>query len=130
MRRRTIVLPVLGLWCFALGGLLLHARIHPPNKEAFNWFAVGFALFNTVVLPWLFFFRRSAPWAYVINATSVIVGVVTMTWFSITHWTAPLTIGNLLLYSTLPDSLILLAKIPLAHQILIAWRNAERSNAS
>ena len=126
MKPRNILGPVLGLWAMALGGLLLHGRIHPPSKDAFNWFAIGFGLFNSAVLPWLFFFRRGMPWAYVINATSVVVGVVTMTWFSIINWSEPLTFMNVLLKSTLADSLILVAKLPLAHAILLAWRECER----
>ena len=122
MRPKHIAGPIFGLWVMACGGFLLHARVHPPSKDAFNWFGVSFALFDAVVLPWLFLFRRSVPWAYLINATSVVVGAATMTWFSFTHWTEPLTVKNLLLLSTFPDILILLAKLALAHVILLAWR--------
>jgi hypothetical protein len=114
---------ILGLWVMSVGGLLLHHRIHPVSKDAFNWFAIGFALFNTVVLPWMFCFRKGTRWAYVINATTVVVGVVGMTAFSINHWDKPLTVMNILLFSTLADSLILLAKLPMAHAILRAWRD-------
>jgi hypothetical protein len=114
----------------AAGGLLLHARIHPLSKDALNAFAIGFGLFDTLVLPGLFLFRRGVPWAYVINVTSVVVGVVTMTWYSATHWTAPVTLMNLLLLSTLGDSLILLAKLPLAHVLLRAWREQDGKGAA
>jgi hypothetical protein len=117
--------PVFGLWVMAFGGLLLHARIHPPSKDALNWIGVGFPLFNAFVLPWLFLFRRTVPWAYLINVTSVVVGVATMTWFSFTHWDQPVTFKTVLLASTFADSLILLAKLPLAHAILLAWRERD-----
>ncbi len=110
----------------AFGGFLLHARIHPPSRDALNWFGVGFPFFNAFVLPWLFLFRRTVPWAWLINATSVGVGVATMTWYSVVHWDQPLTAKNLLLFSTLADSLILLAKLPLAQSLLNAWRAFER----
>jgi hypothetical protein len=124
--RRAILPPIFGLWCMACGGLLLHTRIHPVSKDAFNWYAHGFLIFNTFILPWMFLFRRTMPWAYIINATSVVVGVATMTWFSIVHWSGPVTIGALLLQSTLADSLILLGKLPLAHCILLAWRRHDQ----
>lgn len=127
--RQTITPAIFGLWCMSCGGLLLHARIHPVSKDAFNWFAHSFLLFNTFILPWMFLFRRTMPWAYIINATSVVVGVVTMTWFSIVNWSDPLTINALLLKSTLADSLILLAKLPLAHSILIVWRRHDNGGA-
>ena len=128
--RRQITPAIIGLWCMTCGGLLLHARIHPVSKDAFNWFAHGFLLFNTFILPWMFLFRRTMPWAYIINATSVVVGVVTMTWFSITHWSDPVSIQTILLKSTLADSLIVLAKLPLAHSILLAWRHQDKEVTS
>jgi len=51
-----------------------------------------------------------------------VVGVVTMTWFSVANWKDPLTLYNILFHSTLADSLILMGKLPLAHSILLAWR--------
>jgi len=128
--RRQITPAIIGLWCMACGGLLLHARIHPVSKDAFNWFAHSFLLFNTLILPWMFLSRRTMPWAYIINATSVVVGVVTMTWFSIAHWSGPLTISALLLNSTLADCLIVLAKLPLAHSILLAWRRHDQGGTA
>ena len=125
MRPKHIIGPACGLWLIAMGGLLLHTRVHPLSKDAFNVFAIGFGVFNSFILPGMFFFRRLMPWAYVINATSVVVGVTTMTWYSVVNWTVPLTIWNILLYSTLADSLILMAKLPLAHVILHAWCQAD-----
>jgi hypothetical protein len=129
MRPRHLAGPILGLWVMALGGWLLHARIHPPGKDAMNWFGVGFCAFNTLVLPWLFLFRRGVAWGYAVNATSVVVGVVAMTWYSVAHWAAPVTLMNVLLLSTLGDSLILLAKLPLADAILRAWRELDGKEA-
>lgn len=105
----------------ALGGFLLHFRIHPPAKDAFNLIGVLFPLFNALILPFMFFHRKTVRWAYVINATSVVVGVVVMTWFSIANWQDPLTLYHLVFHSTLADSLILMGKLPLGQIILNAW---------
>ncbi|MBU1105195.1 MAG: hypothetical protein KKB51_00905 [Candidatus Riflebacteria bacterium] len=129
MRPDGIKFPVFGLFCMALGGFLLHYRIHPPSRDSFNLIVFFFSLFNALILPFMFLKRKAVPWAYIINATSVVVGVVTMTWFSIANWKDPITLYNLMFQSTLPDSLILLGKLPLAHVILLAWRNFEEKNA-
>lgn len=123
MKPEGIKFPVFGLFCMALGGFLLHYRIHPPAKDAFNLIAFIFPLFNALLLPFMFLHRRAVPWAYLINFTSVIVGVITMSWFSVANWQEPVTLYNLLFHSTLPDSLILMGKLPLAHVVLMAWVN-------
>lgn len=126
MRRpKHIEVLIFGLWVMSFGGLLLHLRIHPVSKDVFNWFALGFCLFNSTVLPLMFCFRKGTRWAYVINATTVVVGVVCMTVFSINHWNKPLTVINVFLFSTLADSLILLAKLPMAQVILLMWQDYE-----
>lgn len=122
MDKRKLYPPVLGLFCMALGGFLLHARIHPPSKDAFNWIAIGFPIFNTFILPSMFFRPKAWRWAYLINATTVVVGVVTMTFYSINTWDKPVTMLNILLGSTMADSLILLARLSLAHQIKLIWQ--------
>ncbi|MDD3147544.1 MAG: hypothetical protein PHD82_09595 [Candidatus Riflebacteria bacterium] len=123
MKPEGIKFPVFGLFCMALGSFFLHYRIHPPSKDAFNLIGVLFPLFNATILPFMFFYRKTVPWAYIINLSSVVVGVFVMTWFSIANWKDPITLYHLLFHSTLADSLILLGKLPLAHVILMAWMN-------
>ncbi len=125
MRPEKIKFPVLGLFCMALGGFFLHYRVHPPSKDAFNLIGVLFPLFNFLVLPVMFLYRKTMTWAYVLNATSVVVGVVVMTWFSFANWKDPVTLYTVLFNSTLADSLILLGKLPLAHSILLEWMEFE-----
>lgn len=126
MKPAGIKFPVFGLFCMALGGFLLHYRIHPPSRDSFNLIAFLFPLFNAIILPFMFLHRKTMPWAYIINATSVVVGVVVMTWFSIASWKDPITLYHLMFHSTLADSLILIGKLPLAHMILLAWRDFDR----
>lgn len=116
-----IKFPVFGLFCMTLGGFLLHYRVHPPSKDAFNLIGVLFPLFNTLILPFMFLNRRTMTWAYLINATSVVVGVAVMTWFSVANWKDPISFYTILFHSTLADSLILMGKLPLAHAILLDW---------
>lgn len=130
MRPDGIKFPILGLFCMALGGFILHYRIHPPSADSFNLIVFLFSLFNSLILPFMFLKRKTVPWAYIINATSVVVGVIAMTWFSIANWKDPITLYNLVFLTTFPDSLILMGKLPLAHVILHAWRNFEHGEKS
>ena len=85
MIKREIRAPILALFCLSLGGLLLHVRIHPPEKSVFNWIPVVFGVLGTAVLPWMFNNRRTVPWAYLLNLAAVVAGTVTMTWYTATH---------------------------------------------
>jgi hypothetical protein len=47
-----------------------------------------------------------------------------MTYYSAANWAMPLTVKNVILYSTLADIIILWAKVFLAHKILrFYWPN-------
>jgi hypothetical protein len=113
------------IWVFffiSLGGLLLHLRIHPPQESLFNWVAAGFAGANTLLLPFLFNKPATAPWAYLFVWATVATGTVAMAYYSFVTWKLTVTFQTLIMNSTLPDILILLAKVPLAHKILCAYR--------
>ena len=122
MFRKGVCVPILGLFLISLGGLLLHLRIHPPMDEASNWIPAIFGVLSVIVLPFLFNSPRTVAVAYVLNAVSVIVGVVTMAWYSLENWQGQVTWDAVLLKSTLADILILLAKLPVAHMILRHFR--------
>ena len=107
----------------SLGGLLLHLRIHPPQDNVFNWIPAAFGLANAFVLPFLFNSPTTVAWAYLFTWATVVTGTVAMAYFSIITWAMPITIKNVILFSTLADILILLAKVPLAHKILRAYRS-------
>jgi hypothetical protein len=112
------------IWVYffvSLGGLLLHIRIHPPQDSMFNFTATAFAAMNTFVLPFLFNSPRTVAWAYIFTWATVATGSVMMAYFSIITWDPskiPITVKTVILRSTLPDIMILMAKLFLAHRIL------------
>ncbi len=113
------------IWVYffvSLGGLLLHLRVHPPNDNMFNWVPAAFGVANTFVVPFLFNSPTTVAWAYLFAWATVVTGTVAMAYYSIITWAMPVTIKNVILFSTLADILILLAKLPLAHKILRAPR--------
>jgi hypothetical protein len=113
------------IWVYffvSLGSLLLHLRIHPPKDSMFNWIAAGFAAMNTFLVPFLFNNPLTVTWAYLFTWATVVTGTVAMTYFSLVTWKLPVTVQTVIMNSTLPDIIILLAKLPLAYKILRFYR--------
>jgi hypothetical protein len=121
MVNRKICLPVTSFFLIALGGLLLHLRIHPPGKDPANAVPIVFGIVSTFVLPFLFNRADAVLWAYGFNVVAVIAGTLGMIHYSVESWQGPLTLKTLVLQSTLPDILILWARLPLAHLIWRQW---------
>lgn len=74
---------ILAIFFLALGGWLLHLRIHPAAKDAENYIPFLAGFISIIVTPVLFIFRSTIPFAYLINGMTVIIGTITMTHFSI-----------------------------------------------
>ena len=118
MTKRTLLL---ALFLLALGGLLLHYRIHPVmvqdriNPASFvfsrtNFLSFLFPLIDLVVVTMLFAFRRTAVYGFLLNGLIVIYGTILMTHFSIAQLSGQhLPVQGVILKSTLPDIAILWA---------------------
>lgn len=107
MIRATLVA---GLFFFALGGWLLHLRIHPPAKGADYLIPFISGIVSVFCLPLLFWFRRTVALAYIINGFLVIIGTITMAQFSIVNFKGPVTAISIILTTTLADIAILWGK--------------------
>ena len=127
MSKRNLCLPITALFFISLGGLLLHLKIHPPLQEAEYWTPAVFGIVTTFVLPFMFYYRKSAMWAYLVTWLAVVVGTVAMIAFSAEHWEGEVTLRRLILDSTFPDIMILFAKVPLAHMILKWWKKQAKA---
>jgi hypothetical protein len=122
--------PILAIFLLSAGGLLLHLRIHTPgplqpllgmqpsSAPAANWVPLTFGLLGTFLLPFLFNYDKTVVWAYLVTWLAVVVGTGSMVHYSIVHWQKSVGVSGNLLQSTLPDILVLAAKLPLAHVIL------------
>lgn len=98
------------LFFLALGGWLLHLRIHPPVRGAVYFIPFAAGIISAFCLPFLFCFRTTLPFAYVINGFLVIIGTLTMAHFSIVHFQGPVTAANIILNTLFADILILWGK--------------------
>ena len=108
---------VAGLLFLALGGLLLHLRIHPLTKNDDNIVPVICGTVSVFVLPLLFWFRSTVSLAYVINGFLVIIGTITMAHFSITSFKDPITPVNIILNTTFADIIVLWGKFAVGKAI-------------
>lgn len=106
----------------SMGGLLIHLKLHPPGQGFYFWLAAPVAVFSLVVIPILFCRSSTVAWGYMLNAAVVLTGVVGMGYFSFIKAEGPVSLSFLLLKTTFPDILILLAKLPIAHAILLQVR--------
>ena len=130
--------PILAIFLLSFGGLLLHLKIHPPfpipsvtrPHNMFNLYAFVPAMFNTLVIPFLSNSRKTVRWAYLFNWLTVIVGTVTMAYFSITHPPKSITVFSIIIQTTLADILILWAKIPMSQQILNYYNKQDKQATS
>ena len=109
--RTHIKAPLLvALTTLAIGGFLLHLRIHPFAEHAYGAIPFVSGLLSVLVVPCLFSYRKTLDYGYVLNGMLVILGTITMAHFSIEHWPRPVSLEALLLKTTLADMLILWAK--------------------
>ncbi len=122
MFRKEICPQIFAIFLIALGGLLLHIRIHTLEASAFNIAPRIVGIISIFVLPFLFNSKKTAPLGYAINLIAVVVGAIAMTYFSVTHWQGPVTVSTILMQSTFMDILILAARWPIAHSILRYWQ--------
>jgi hypothetical protein len=129
------VLLLLALVFLALGGFLLHGRIHPPVKVYWNtnalmaWNIIPSisGLFSLLVITPLFFFRKTIPFGYVLNGMIAIIGTITMAQFSLSHPPPAWTVTAVLFQSLLPDVSVLWAKFAIGKALfeLELFRNDE-----
>jgi hypothetical protein len=101
---------ILAIFFLALGGWLLHLRIHPIAKDAENYIPLVAGFISVSLIPALFIFRSTIPFAYLLNGMTVIIGTITMTHFSIENHPPVWTLQTILLGTCLPDILMLWGK--------------------
>jgi hypothetical protein len=117
-RKKAIkVTLVMSLFFLALGGLLLHLRIHPPAKHYTNIINLISGIVSVFFLPALFLPRRTVALAYIVNGFLAIIGTITMAHFSMAHFQGTVTISGILLNTTLADIAILWGKFAVGKAI-------------
>lgn len=119
MNRKKMVKATLiaGLFSMALGGWLLHLRIHPPTKDTDFLIPFFAGIISIFCLPLLFWFKKTLNLAYIINGFFVIIGTITMAQFSIVNFKGPVTAVNIILTTLLADIGILWGRFAIGKAI-------------
>jgi hypothetical protein len=116
--KKEIRKPILTLLFLSLGGWLLHFRIHPPLADEENFIPFFLGLFDVLITPQLFNYKKTVLVAYLFNGLGVIIGAITMAAFSFSALPAPLTFTTIIFKTTLADILILFPKLFIGQIIL------------
>ncbi|HEY1406032.1 MAG TPA: hypothetical protein VF857_05425 [Spirochaetota bacterium] len=98
---------IIALVCISVAGFWIHAIVHPIGDKEANAIPFIAGLVSIFVISVFFFFRRLVPIAYLENGMLAILGMITMTYFSIIHFPVPFDMANLLDKTLLPDVVIL-----------------------
>lgn len=85
---------IAALVVLALGGLMLHVRIHPVAKNFSNIVPVIAGILSVIVVPLLFSFKRTLACGYVLNGFLAIIGTIVMAHFALAHWPDAATPGR------------------------------------
>jgi len=101
---------IAALVALAIGGFLLHARIHPFTKNSSNFVPFISGILSIIIVPLLFSYKKTLSYGYVLNGMLAILGTVVMAHFTIVYWPKPLTITSILLQTTLADIVLLWGK--------------------
>jgi hypothetical protein len=120
---QSVKLLIMAHICISFGGLLIHLRLHPLGQSLYFWWAVPVVAFSVIVLPFLFARRSTVGWGYMLNAGTVLIGLVGMAYFSVLKADWPMTLSFIFRESTMPYMFILLAKLAIAHVILVEIRS-------
>jgi hypothetical protein len=83
IRRHVKAYLILGLFFLSLGGLGLHWPYHNPADQTYGIVPAVAGAISVVLIPLLFLFRRTLHLAHLVNGFVAIIGMVTMTHFSL-----------------------------------------------
>lgn len=104
---------ILAIFFLALGGWLLHLRMHPTTKDAENYIPLVAGFISVFVIPVLFIFRSTISFAYLLNGMTVIIGTIAMTRFTIENPPKVWTYETIFLGTLFADIMILWGKFAL-----------------
>jgi hypothetical protein len=112
MKRRDYlrVTLILAIFFLALGGWLLHLRIHPLAKDAENFIPAVAGFISVLIVPVLFMFRSTISFAYLLNGMTVVIGTITMAHFSIENPPPAWTLQTIFFGTLLADIALLWGK--------------------
>jgi len=83
MKKKIKILLIFGLFFASLGGGMMHYAYHPFAETGFGWVPFIVGLITVLLVPILFYFRKTLHLAYLLNGFAVIIGTITMGHFAL-----------------------------------------------
>ncbi len=74
---------IFALLLVSVFGYLLHNNLHNPSKVIWGYVPFISGLISVIVIPALYLFRRTLHLANILNGITCIIGVITMTHYSL-----------------------------------------------
>jgi hypothetical protein len=108
--KSTRIFLIISLFCISLGGYLLHVKIHPVSHDPLNWLTIICGLASIIVIPILFWFKKTVRIGFWLNTITVIIGTLAMAYYSIKNLPEHYSLIDLILRTTFADIIILWGK--------------------
>ncbi len=108
---------IIAVVILALGGWLLHLHIHLLSDDTENYIPFVSGLISIIVIPALFIFRSTIPFAYLLNGMTVIIGTITMTHFTIENPPPVWTFQSFFMATLIAEIIILWGKFAVGKAI-------------
>lgn len=122
MVTRSVKFLILLHMCISLGGMLIHLKLHPVGKSLYFLWASPVSAFSLLVIPFLYLRSSTVSWGFMLNAATVLMGTIGMSYYFLLNFEGPLTLSRIIMESTLPGILILWSKVPIAYFILLKMK--------
>ena len=98
--------------------MLVHMELHPVENSLYFLWASPVSAFSLLVLPFLYCRPSTVGWGFMLNAGTVLIGTIGMSYYSLLNLDRPLTLYKSLFESALPGIVILWTKVPVSYFIL------------
>jgi hypothetical protein len=98
------------LFFLAVGGLLLHCRIHVWGATPGNFIPAVSGIISVGLISLLFYFRSTVAFGYLLNGVTVIIGTIAMVHFTLKNTPSEWSLQTIFFQTLLADIILLCAK--------------------
>jgi hypothetical protein len=98
------------LFFLAVGGLLLHCRIHVWGTSPSNFIPAVSGIISVGLIPLLFYFRSTVTFGYLLDGITVIIGMITMVHFTLKNAPSEWSLQTIFFQTLMADIIMLCAK--------------------
>lgn len=122
MTPRRVKIMVLMHASISLGGVLIHGKLHPPADSLYFLWAAPVSMVSLTIIPLLYVRPSTVAWGFLMNAATILIGTVGMSYHFVITTERTLTLYNVFMHSALPGIFIVWIKLPVSLVILYSMR--------